>query len=186
MRTLAITQNISLDGSIEFLDDWFDPADQGGPGQDDLLSASNRMDDACDAIVLGRRTFEDFRGYWPHRRDDTTGITAYLDGVQKYVVSSTLDDPGWQNSHVLRGDPVEAARELKERRGLDIVVTGSITLTHALIAGGLVDEYRLFTYPVVQGRGRRLFPEGFELARLRMLSSEAFRSGVVLTTYASH
>jgi hypothetical protein len=74
-------------------------------------------------------------------------------------VSSTMTDPEWQNSTVLSGDPVEEVRALKEQSGQDIVVTGSITLCHTLIRAGLVDEYRLFVYPVVQGRGRRLFPD---------------------------
>ena len=147
MRTLVITQNITLDGSIEMLDDWFDPQAQ----DDDLLAELHRQDAESDALLLGRRTFEDFRGYWPAQTDDTTGVTDYLNTVAKYVVSSTIDDPGWANSTVLAGDPVEQVRELKTRPGRDIVVTGSITLTHALVSAGVVDEYRLFVYPVVQG-----------------------------------
>jgi dihydrofolate reductase len=108
----------------------------------------------------------DLRGYWPQQADDKTGITDYLNDVDKYVVSSTMTDTAWQNSTVLSGDPVENVRALKERTGNDIVLTGSITLTQALIAAGLVDEYRLFVYPVVQGRGRRLFPDGYEIPRL--------------------
>jgi dihydrofolate reductase len=86
-------------------------------------------------------------------------ITDYLNSVAKYVLSSSLTDPQWSNSTVLSGDPIAAVRELKSAPGRDIVVTGSITLSHALIAAGLVDEFRLFVYPVVQGRGRRLFPD---------------------------
>jgi dihydrofolate reductase len=100
------------------------------------------------------------------------------------VVSSTMTDPAWQNSTVLSGDPVEEVRALKERPGQDIVVTGSITLSHTLIEAGLVDEYRLFVYPAVQGRGRRLFPEGVELPKLRLLDAKAFRSGVTYSRYA--
>ncbi len=80
--------------------------------------------------------------------------------------------------------PVAAIAELKQGSGADIVLTGSITLGHSLLEAGLVDEVRLFTYPVVQGRGRRLFPDGFRLDRLRLLEARAFRSGIVLTTYA--
>jgi dihydrofolate reductase len=101
-----------------------------------------------------------------------TGISDYLNRVQKYVVSSTMTSPEWQNSTVLSGEPVEEVRALKEQPGEDIVVTGSITLCHTLIGAGLVDEYRLFVYPVVQGRGRRLFPEGFEYPTLRLVESE--------------
>lgn len=115
--------------------------------------------------------------------DDATGITDYLNAVQKYVVSATMTDPRWQNSTVLAGDPVVEVRALKEKPGRDIVVTGSITLCHTLIEAGLVDEYRLFVYPVVQGRGRRLFPDGCETP-LRLVGATAFRSGITYSRYA--
>jgi dihydrofolate reductase len=179
MRTLVITQNATLDGSIEMLDDWFDPELQ----DDQLLAETHRQDAESDALLLGRQTFEDFRSYWPLRTDDTTGITDYLNAVHKYVVSSTLTEPGWANSTVLDDDPISAIRELKAAPGNDIVVTGSITLTHALAAEGLVDEYRLFVYPAVQGRGRGLFPAD-TVKTLRLVDEPmAFPSGVVLLRY---
>ena len=103
--------------------------------------------------------------------------------MQKYVVSSTLTEPGWQHTTVLAGDPVQQVRALKEQPGTDIVVTGSISLCHTLIGAGLADEYRLFTYPVVQGRGRRLFPDGAE-TRLRMVECRGFGSGITYSRYA--
>jgi dihydrofolate reductase len=182
MRKLVITQNITLDGSIEMLDDWFDPQLQ----DDDLIEESHRQDAQADALLVGRRTFEDFRGYWPAQVDDRTGITTYLNTVAKYVVSSTMTDPLWANSTVLTGDPLDAVRALKSQTGKDIVLTGSITLAHALITAGLVDEYRLFVYPVVQGRGRRLFPNGVLPARLRLVEpAKSFRSGTVLLHVAA-
>lgn len=184
MRTLAVTQNITVDGSIEMLTDWFDPQGQGAADMADVLEESHRQDDRADALLLGRQTFEDFRGYWPLQTDDSTGITAYLDKVHKYVVSGSLKDPRWANSTVLAGDAVEEVSALKEQSGKDIVLTGSITLAHTLIAAGLVDEYRLFVYPVVQGRGRRLFPEGHVIPRLRLVESKVFRSGITLQRYA--
>ena len=180
MRTLVITQNITLDGSIEMIGDWFDPQADA----DDVLAELRRQDETADAVLLGRQTFEDFRSFWPLQTEDPTGISDYLNKVQKYVVSSTLTDPGWEPTTVLDGDVVAAVRELKEQPGQDVVVTGSITLTHALIAAGLVDEYRLFTYPVVQGRGRRLFPEGVELPRLRRLDAKTFGNGVTYAAWA--
>ena len=179
MRTLAITQNVTLDGSIEMLGDWFDPADQ----DQEMLATTRLQTEQEDALLLGRRTFEDFRGYWPLQNDDRTGITEELNQVQKYVVSSTMTDPQWQNSTVLAGDWIAQVRALKEQQGRDIVVTGSITLTHALIESGLVDEYRLFVYPAVQGRGRRLFPDGYEVSRLRLMAARGFRNGVTLLRY---
>ncbi len=181
MRKLVNTENITLDGSIEMLGDWFEPQGQGD--MSDLMGEIHRQDAEADGLLVGRQTFEDLRGYWPELTDDTTGITDYLNQVEKYVVSSTLTDPAWQNSTVLSGDPVELVRGIKQDPGKDIVLTGSITLTHALIAAGLVDEYRLFVYPVVQGRGRRLFPDGFEIPRLRLVDTRSFASGVNLVVY---
>jgi dihydrofolate reductase len=183
VRTLAITQNITVDGSIEMLGDWFDPQGQADADNADLLEELHRQDRGVDAFLVGRRTFEALRGYWPDLSDDPTGISDYLNRVRKYVVSSTMTDPQWQNSTVLSGHPVEEVRALKEQPGQDIVVTGSITLCHALIDAGLVDEYRLFVYPVVQGRGRRLFPDGFESPRLSLLEAKAFRSGITYSRY---
>ncbi len=185
MRTLAVTENTTVDGSIEMLGDWFDPQGQGEVDNSDLMEELHRQDSQADGLLLGRRTFEDFRSYWPLQTDDATGVTKYLNEVRKYVVSSTLTEPGWENSTVLSGDPVAAVRALKEQPGRDVVVTGSITLVHALVAAGLVDEYRLFTYPVVQGRGRRLFPDGYEVPRLRLMESTAFRSGITYSRYAA-
>lgn len=184
MRTLAITQNITLDGSIEMLGDWFDPQRQADTDNTDLLELMHRNTRDSDALLLGRQTFEDFRGYWPEQTDDQTGISDSLNNQNKYVVSTTMTEPGWQNSTVLSGGVVDAVQALKERPGLDIIVTGSITLCHTLIEAGLVDEYRLFTYPVVQGSGRRLFPDWYVLPRLTLLEARAFRSGITYAAYA--
>ena len=181
MRTLAITQNVTADGAVEMLGDWFDPTAEDRQ----VTEAMNRFTERGDALLLGRRTFEDFRGFWPKQTDDHTGITDELNRVQKYVVSSTMTDPQWQNSTVLTGDWLARVAELKEQPGGDIGVTGSIRVCHALIEAGLVDEYRLFVYPVVQGRGRRLFPEGFEADRLRVVDVAGFDSGVTLLHYAA-
>lgn len=186
MRTLAITQNMTVDGSIEMLGDWFDPQDQAGVDNSDLLDELHRQSSAADGLLLGRQTFDDMRGYWPRQSDDATGVTDYLNQVQKYVVSSIMTDPKWQNSTVLSGDPIKAVRTLKDQPGKDIVVTGSITLCHSLIDAELVDEYRLFVYPTVQGRGRRLFPEEcLTLPTLNLLEARAFRCGITYSRYAS-
>lgn len=182
MRDLIITQNITLDGVISNDSSWFGPADQERDFQDvnDALMAQAR---ASDAFLVGRITFEEMRGYWPQQHDDTTGVSDHLDRVAKYVVSSSLDDPGWDGTTILRGPLEDDVRALKGADGSDIVVTGSIRLSHALIDAGLVDEYRLFTYPHVEGRGRRLFEGRTDVPALRPVEVRAFRSGVVLSRY---
>jgi dihydrofolate reductase len=125
------------------------------------------------------------RGYWPLQTDDETGVTEYLNAVQKYVVSSTLRDPEWKHSTVLSGDLGENVHGLKGREGKDIVVTGSITLVHELIAMGVVDEYRLFVYPVVLGRGTRLFEDATNVPKLELVACRSFRSGIVLASYGT-
>jgi dihydrofolate reductase len=181
MRTLAITQNITVDGSVEFLGDWFDPSSQ----DPDLLAEINRQSAEEEVLLLGRQTFEDLRSYWPNQRDDRTGIAGHLDRVAKYVVSSTLTEPGWTNTTVLGADWLERVAALKQGAGGDIVATGSISLCADLIAAGHVDEYRLFQHPVVQGRGRRLFPDDGGALRLVLRDVRSFPSGVVLLTYAT-
>lgn len=175
---LVITQNVTADGAVEMLDDWFDPGDQDPELADEL----RRQDESCDAVLLGRQTFEDFRGYWPQQTDDSTGVSDQLNRVTKYVVSSTMTDPDWQNSQVLAGDPVEEVRRLKRLPGADIVLTGSISLAHLLIAGGLVDEFRMFVYPAVQGRGRRFFPDGYRTG-LTLADVRRFGNGVTYLAY---
>jgi dihydrofolate reductase len=166
VRKRVVTQNITVDGAIEMLGDWFSPQAQAEVDNSDLLGELHRHNNQADALLLGRQTFENFRGYWPHQSGDATGITDYLNKVQKYVASSTMTDPQWKNSQILTDDPVGQVRALKADPGRDIVLTGSITLCHALIVAGLVDEYRLFVYPVVLGQRRRLFPDGYEVPRL--------------------
>lgn len=176
---IVITQNITLDGRVEMLDDWFDPA-----AQDEDLAAELREQSAReDVLLLGRQTFTDFRGYWPHQSEDTTGVAEHLDRVDKRVVSSTLTDPGWQNTTVIDGDPLRAVRQMREEPGQDVIVTGSIQLCHALIEAGLVDEYRMFVFPAWQGRGRGLFPEGYVVPRLSLLRSTSFAGGVTYAAY---
>ncbi|WP_326808367.1 dihydrofolate reductase family protein [Streptomyces sp. NBC_01775] len=189
MRDLVITENITLDGVIDAAGGWFAPADAAGadsaqPDTSDLTAALGEQMAGADAFLVGRRTFEDMRGYWPRQTDDTTGVADYLSTVRKYVVSRTLGDPGWQNTTVLPGDPGEEIAALKRAPGGDIVTTGSITLVHELIAAGLVDEFRLFVYPVVIGPGARLFTDRTKgPGTLRLVETRPFVSGVVLLRY---
>ncbi|WP_433164637.1 dihydrofolate reductase family protein [Kribbella sp. CA-247076] len=175
MRDLIVTQNITVDGVVE-AGDWFDP---GGGGQD-LLDVLTEQAARADGFLTGRVTFEEMRGFWPLQQDDTTGVTAYLNQVHKYVVSTTLRDPGWEPTTIL--PDLDAVRRIKEEPGTDIVCTGSITLAHGLISAGLVDEYRLFVYPTVVGAGRRLFPDGVPQS-LRLTDTRSFDGGITLSIY---
>jgi dihydrofolate reductase len=181
MAQLVITQNSTLDGVVEALDGFFEPQGAGEDTSDHLAVVQEHMA-AQTGFLVGRRTFEDMRGFWPAQTDDPTGITRHLDEVAKYVVSRTLTEPGWQHTRVLSGDPVEEVRALRATEDGEIGVTGSITLCHALIGAGLVDEYRLFVFPRVLGRGRRLFPDGVDV-RLRLVGTREFRAGTTLLTY---
>ncbi|MEV8377195.1 dihydrofolate reductase family protein [Kribbella sp. NPDC056861] len=183
MRDLVVTENITVDGVIDASEGWFGPGDDGEVDQSDLLAALKLQREAADGFLVGRQTFEDMRGFWPHQTDDQTGISDYLNQVTKYVVSTTLQDPDWEHSVVLRD--LAAVAALKDQPGKDIVATGSIKLVHSLAAAGLVDEYRLFVYPVVLGKGERLFADGSPRANLRLVESLPFRSGVTLLRYRS-
>ena len=183
MRKLVVTENITLDGVIDASEGWFAPAGAEDVDQSDLNTTLREQTQAADALLLGRVTFEQFRGYWPLQTDDETGVAEYLDNVSKYVVSSTMKDPEWERSTVLSGDLEHNVRKLKAESGKDIVATGSITLVHELIALGLVDEYRVFVYPVVLGRGARLFEDATNVPKLELVDSRSFASGVVLMRY---
>ena len=183
MRKLVVTQNITLDGVIDAAGGWFRPGDDTGELAE-VTSVLQQQAAAADALLLGRITFEEMRGFWPHQTDDTTGITDYLNQVQKYVVSSTLTDPEWSNTTVLAGAAVDTVRRLQREPGADIVVTGSITLVHELITEDLVDEYRLFVYSVVIGSGRRLFHHGENISPITLTNARRFGPGIAMLTYS--
>lgn len=183
---LVITQNITLDGVIEQSErtgDWFSVA-TGGAQTADLEAALNEMMKLEDAQLYGRHTFEAMRGFWPNQTNDTTGVTDHLNHVNKYVISTTMDDPGWENSTILHGDLLDEVRTLKNQPGANLGVTGSISVCHTLISAGLVDEYRLLTYPVVVGTGQRLFDtDATPRLDLELLDATPFTSGVTLLRY---
>ena len=182
MRDLVVTQNITVDGVIEARDNWFGPANF--ENQDDVAAVLREQSAAADAVLFGRTTFEQMRGFWPRQTDDRTGVHEYLQRVEKYVVSSTLGEPDWQHSTVLRGPMADEVAALKAAPGRDIVCTGSVRLVHGLIAAGLVDEFRLFTYPVVIGRDRRrLFEDPGDYGKLELAECRPFQAGIVLLRY---
>lgn len=179
MRDLIVTENSTLDGVIEFTGDWFDPTEGG----DDLLAVNKEHEAESDAVLLGRVTYNDFKSFWPLQQDDQTGVTDYLNKTEKYVISSTLKESDWENTTILSGPLTEEIARVKALPGKAITATGSITLVRALLAAGLVDELRLFVYPIVSGNGRRLFEHGDTPPGLRLTGAQSFQGGVVLLTY---
>jgi dihydrofolate reductase len=136
------------------------------------------------ALLLGRRTYEDFYAVWPNRTDNP--FTAVLNNTQKYVASTTLSEPlSWINSTLLKGDAAEAVARLKEEPGKDLVVLGSGELVQSLMRHNLVDAYVLLIHPLILGSGRRLFPDGGAVAALRLVDTKTTTTGVVIATYAS-
>jgi dihydrofolate reductase len=133
------------------------------------------------SIVLGRRTYEDFAGYWPKQEDNP--YTEALNTAQKYIASTTLSEPlPWENSTLLEGDAVDELAALKEADGGNLTVIGSGELVRSLMRSGLIDEYLLLFHPLVLGSGQRLFPDGV-FARLRLTDSLTTTTGVVIATY---
>jgi dihydrofolate reductase len=136
----------------------------------------------ADALLLGRRTWEIFEAYWPHH-DAGDPISHGINVLPKYVPSTTLTDPTWQNSHVIAGDVEGAVRELKAKPGRELQVHGSGDLLRWLLERDLVDELNLQLYPVVVGGGLRLFPEHGQTHDLKLVESRSTPSGVTIQTY---
>jgi len=136
----------------------------------------------ADAFLLGRKTYQIFAGYWPRVTDPDHPIAAPLNSLPKYVVSSTVTEPGWHNTTVLSGDLAGSVGKLKERPGNEIQVHGSGELAGALIARGLVDELHLLIFPVILGVGRGLFPRQPVAAAMHLADSITTSKGVTILT----
>lgn len=133
-------------------------------------------------ILLGRRTYEDFSGFWPRQPDNP--FTEILNRTQKYVASTTLQEPlAWQNSTLLQGEAADAVRALKAESGKDLVVLGSIQLVRSLARHNLIDRYVLLIHPLVLGSGRRLFADDGSTVALRLVDTKTSSTGVVVATY---
>ncbi len=134
------------------------------------------------ALLLGRRTYEDFYAFWPNQTNNP--YTAFLNNIQKYVASTTLKEPlPWSNSTLLGEDAAEAVARLREEPGKDLVIMGSGELVQSLMQRNLVDEYVLLIHPLVLGSGRHLFTGGGAFAALRLVTSKTTNQGVVISTY---
>ncbi len=184
MGRIVVTEFISLDGVIEAPgggegfkhDGWSFEISRGDEG--DKFKLDETMSSA--ALLLGRRTYEGFAAAWPTRDGE---FADKFNNMPKYVVSSTLEEPEWTNTTVLRGDLAEEVSKLRQQPGGDIVVHGSAQLAQALVDQDLVDEIRLMVFPVVLGAGKRLFGDGSDKLRLRLADSKTVGDGITILTY---
>src|SRR5262245_56087138 len=184
MGRIVASDNVSLDGVVQ------DPAGDEGfrlGGWVGLIKDSPELgrlalDDAlgAEALLLGRRSYEWFAARWPSRSGE---LADRLNGMPKYVVSATLEHPGWSNSTVLKGDVVNEVSKLKQQLEGDILVPASFHLVHTLLEHDLVDELRLKIFPVVLGAGARLFGETSDKKPMRLLDTQAVEGGITLLTY---
>jgi dihydrofolate reductase len=134
------------------------------------------------ALLLGRRTYQDFFSVWPNRTDNP--FSEILNNAQKYVASKTLGDPlPWKNSTLIKGDAEQAVAKLRQQAGKDIVILGSGELVHSLMRRNLIDEYVLLIHPLILGSGRRLIPDDTPRIALQLTDSKTTPSGVVIATY---
>lgn len=186
MGRIVVTEFVSLDGVIEAPGGgedyrhagWTFEIDRGEEGDkfklDELMEA--------EAQLLGRVTYEGFAAAWPTITDEV-GFAERMNSMPKYVVSSTLEEAGWSNSTVLRGEVAEEVAGLKREVDGVILVAGSAQLVQALVEHDLVDELRLMVFPVLLGSGKRLFGEVSEKKPLRLTGSRTLGDGIALLTY---
>ena len=190
MRKLIATTMVSLDGVMQApggpREDPTGGFTFGGwsfPYWDDEPGRSMQGLDGQDRdLVLGRKTYEIFEAYWPYQSADNP-IAKTLNAARKHVASRTLSKVDWNNSTLLHGDVVAAVSALKSEAGLDLQIIGSGNLTQTLQAASLIDEFNVWTFPVVLGRGKRLFESGAKACALRLVSSRTSRAGVVMSSY---
>jgi dihydrofolate reductase len=184
MGKIVISENVSLDGVIEDpagvegfrLGGWFFETDRGEDGEKFTLDKTL----GSEALLLGRRSYEFFATTWPSRGGE---LADKMNSMPKYVVSSTLEDPDWNNSTALKGDVVDEVSRLKQELDGEIVVLGSPQLARTLIEHDLVAELRLMVYPVVLGAGARLFGETSDKKPMRLVDTQSVGDGVAILTY---
>ena len=184
MGRIVVTEYISVDGVVEAPSGtetfervgWTDDFSRGPEG--DAFKFDETM--ASDALLLGRVTYDGFAPVWPHVPGE---FAEKFNTMPKYVVSSTLERPEWNNTTVLSGDVVEEVAKLKDQYERDIVVHGSPQLVQTLIGNDLVDELRLQVYPVIVGAGKRLFGETAHTTNLRLVETTTFDDGIHLLVY---
>jgi dihydrofolate reductase len=181
MRTIINSTYISLDGVIEAPHTW----PPTGPDDETATTIQTNLLLSCDAVLMGRRTYEGFAPVWPTRSGDA--YSDRINSMRKYVVSSTLRDPEWNNTTVIDGDPIATIGRLKEEPGDDIVQYGFGRLSHALMEHGLLDELRLWVHPLFVGSGGAdalIYRDG-PSARFELRDTTTLKSGIVVLSYGA-
>jgi len=185
MRDLVVSEFVTLDGVME---------DPGGNEKSPYggwsfqfwsdEAGKYKLDElfAADALLLGRKTYEGFAQAWRSRTDEA-GFADRMNGLPKYVPSTTLSRLEWNNSQLIKGDLAPAVRKLKEESGQYILVAGSCELVRGLLRHDLVDELRLMVHPIVVGGGKRIFPDGIDRKTLDLADAKPLPAGVVVLTY---
>ena len=190
MRRLIVSTFASLDGIMQAPGGPEEDPTGGfalggwmfGYGDESMDISASGFDGKNREVVLGRRTYEIFEAYWPYQPDNHP-IAKTLNAAKKYVASRTSPTLHWNNSTLLHGDVVSAIIALKIQPGPDLQIIGSGNLIQTLQAASLIDEYNVWTFPVVLGRGRRLFGETAKPSALRLVRSQVSVTGVVMSTY---
>lgn len=178
MRKIVAGLFISLDGVTEAPEQWHFP--YANDEMDEIVGSQAAK---SGAMLLGRRTFEQFAAYWPQQGSDNP-MAAALNSIPKLVASNSLESAdAWGNSTLVSGDVVAELTRLKQGDGNDISITGSATLVRSLLAAGVLDELRLLVHPIVLGRGARLFADGASRVPLTLLESRPLATGVMYLTY---
>ena len=179
MRRVIVSEFVSLDGVVEAPDQWHFPYWSDEMGQE--IGAAMGQ---ADAMLMGRVLYEEWAAFWPQQDPEENPVAARMNGVRKYVVSTTLKEPlGWDNSTLVKENVAEEIAGLKRQTGGDISISGSGSLVRSLLQYGLIDELRLMVHPVVVGSGKRLFEEGCDRMALELVDSRTFSTGVVYLTY---
>ena len=187
MGKVIVFMNLTLDGVMQAParpdEDRRGGFEYGGWGASyNAMTQAGESMPGIDALLLGRRTYENFYAVWPKRKDSP--FWALLDNMQKYVASTTLSEPlEWMNSTLLKGDAADAVPRLKQEMDKDLVIMGSGELIQSLRRRNLIDRYVLLIHPLVLGTGRRLFPDGGGFTALQLVSARATDNGVVIVTY---
>ncbi len=177
MRKIVATEYVSLDGVMD------EPGVWSGPFfNDEAIKFKYDELFASDALLLGRVTYEGFAKAWP-TMEGTGDFGERMNGMPKYVVSTTLQNLEWTNSHVISANVVEEISKLKEEPGQDLLLEGSGKLLHTLMEHDLVDEYRLMLHPIVLGGGKKLFESESQAKALKLVETRPLTSGIVILTY---